>query len=86
MNKAVEVVNWFSIATILGALVGILPPLAALVGITYYCILIYESETLKGWRQHRRAQHVAKLEAKLVHLKKPLAPPPAPEEQLPPTT
>ena len=53
---------------ILGAFVGVLPPLAAFVAVLWYAIQIWESETVQGWvhrhkvtkrlrQRHRR--HVA---------------------------
>ena len=61
--------DWLSAGTILGALAGILPPAAALLAAAYYCIQIYESDTVKSWRQQRRLQRIAKLEAKTAALK-----------------
>lgn len=41
-------------AGIVGTLVGALPAVAALIGIIYYCILVYESKTVQGWLDRRR--------------------------------
>ena len=83
MNKVTEVLNGVTIATIIASLAGFLPPIAALVGIAYYCILIWESNTLKTWRQHRREHKLARLVMIMEHLKQPLPKAPEPEEQLP---
>lgn len=59
-----------SVVAILGAIAGALPPLAALVGIVYYGILIWESKTIKEWRANRRLRHLEKLKAKVAVLTK----------------
>ena len=48
-----------SLAAIIGALAGLLPPLAALFAILWYCIQIYESKTYQCWRvKRRRLRHI----------------------------
>jgi hypothetical protein len=42
---------------ILGTLVSILPPIAAILGIVWYVLQIYESHTMREWRLHRKAKH-----------------------------
>lgn len=45
--------NVVSAATILASFAGWLPPLAALAAIIWYAIAIWESETVRTWRQGR---------------------------------
>lgn len=45
---------------IIGTLIGVLPVLAAVIGIVYYLILIYESKTVQGWLDRRRKAHRVK--------------------------
>lgn len=56
------------IGLILASFVGLLPSVAALVAIIWYCILIFESETMKGWRTKRALKKLAKIEAERVAL------------------
>ena len=58
MNEtAKNVVDAASIATMLGTLGSILPPLAALFTIVWTSIRIYETKTAQGWiKQARRAR------------------------------
>lgn len=80
MNKVTDVLNGISILTILATLAGILPPVAALVGIIYYGILIWESKTVREWRQLRRLRLVERYEVRLAKLRpKQPAPPSNPE-------
>ena len=51
----------FSATAIVGALLGLLPAIAAVFGMVYYVVQIYESATfqrivkrLRGWHAHRR--------------------------------
>jgi len=43
-----------SIATVLGAIAGYLPAIAALLTIIWTCIRIYESQTVQGWLNKKR--------------------------------
>lgn len=70
MNKMTDIFSGLSVAAILGALAGLLPPIAALVGIIYYGILIYESQTMKSWRKNRHLRKLEKLRAKVAVLTK----------------
>jgi hypothetical protein len=65
VNRVTEVLNWATAAAVLSTLVGLLPPFVALLGGIYYIILIYESKTLKEWRQKRRERRLAILKAKI---------------------
>lgn len=60
MNKEIVVGQGISIAAIVGSLAGWLPPLASLVGIIYYALLIWESKTVQEWRARRKARKLAK--------------------------
>jgi len=55
-----------SLISVAGAFVGILPPLAALVGIAWYVILIYESRTFQHWNRNRQMKRKAR---KVAHLR-----------------
>lgn len=62
MNDWTNPLKWFvdgvSAAAIVGALIGALPAIAALVGVVYYIIQIYESPTFqKRWGRWRVARH-----------------------------
>lgn len=69
MNDWANPLKWFvdgvSAAAILGALLGVLPVLAALVGVVYYIIQIYESKTWQNatarWRVSRHRRRVGRL-------------------------
>lgn len=62
---------WFgnsaSGVTVLGALFGLLPPLAALAAIAWYLLQMYESKTYRDWRERRqrdkKKRKIAKLQA-----------------------
>ena len=42
-------IDTISIVTVIGTLMDILPPVAALLTIVWTCINIYESKTVQGW-------------------------------------
>ena len=48
------VADLISAGAIVGSLVHILPPLAAFVALIWYCLQIYESETVQAYLQKRR--------------------------------
>lgn len=74
MDKVSNVLNGLSLATILATLAGFLPPIAALVGAIYYLILIWESKTMREWRQLRRLHLVERYELRLKRLRTPPKP------------
>ena len=55
-------------AIILGSVMGVLPAIAAVIGICYYAIQVWESNTVQTWvhkhRAKRAAHRLAKLQAK----------------------
>jgi predicted transglutaminase-like protease len=51
-------ISAFSIVA--GTLLGMLPAVAAIVGIIWYSILIWESKTVQGWFKRRGHTHVHK--------------------------
>lgn len=55
-----------SLTAIGGAVMGIVPPIAAIVGLIYYLILLYETATVQGWITKRRERKLAKLAAKAI--------------------
>lgn len=74
MNHAADVI---SAGAVVGAFAHILPPLAALIAVLWYCLEIFESKTVQGFirgrrlRRHRQRRHLHKL----IHHK--AKPPPA---------
>lgn len=62
---------WHTLAggAIITTLAGLLPPLAALLGVIWYVIKIRESQTVRAWLAKRRNRRIVKLQAKLVALK-----------------
>lgn len=53
-----------SLAAILGTIAGLLPAIATILAIGWYAIAIYESKTMKRWREQRRTVKLAGLKAK----------------------
>lgn len=53
-----HIADVISVGAILGTFMKILPPLAVLLAIIWYCLEIYESKTVQGWlrRRHLRKQ------------------------------
>lgn len=70
--------DWGAAGALLASISGILPPIVALLGGIYWAIQIYESRTMKDWRQARRLQKIAKLEAKSLLLRTEAAKYPSP--------
>lgn len=64
-----------SLMAMLGAMLGLLPAIAAGLAAVYYVIQIYESVTVKGlitrWRTYRTTKRVKKLRAELKRLEPP---------------
>lgn len=58
--------NAVSSAAIITAIMGILPAAAALVGLIYYLIQIYESTTVQHWFALRRIRKLARLKAQVM--------------------
>lgn len=50
----VTVAHSASLGTLLATMVGWLPIFFALVPAIYYCVLIWESDTVQKWRKRRR--------------------------------
>ena len=67
-NVAAWAADVVSALAILGVLLGYLPYFAALAGLVWYCIQIWESKTVQHWLENRRmvqrAKKIAKLRAK----------------------
>ena len=42
-------IDTISIVTVIGTLIDMLPPVAALLTIVWTCINLYESKTVQGW-------------------------------------
>lgn len=67
-----DFVHWLghvlSGAAVVGAFVGLLPPIAALVGVVYYSIQIYESQTVQQWKATRRSRKIARLRKEIDRL------------------
>lgn len=76
MDSQFDLSHWIGHAVssiaVVGAILGILPAAAALAGLIWYAIQIWESNTVSRWRRtraERRLTHhraaIAKLEAKI---------------------
>ena len=52
-----HLIDAFSIATIVGALVNVLPSIAAVFSIAWTLLRIYETKTVQGWLRHWRTTH-----------------------------
>jgi hypothetical protein len=50
-----EVIDTVSVATGVGALVGVLPSLAALLTLVWTGIRIWETDTVQGWRNRGKS-------------------------------
>ena len=50
-----EVIDTVSVATGVGALVGVLPSLAALLTLVWTAIRIWETDTVQGWRNRGKS-------------------------------
>lgn len=59
-----QLFDWGALGALVAALSGLLPPIVALLGGIYWAIQIYESQTMRDWRQRRRLDKIASLEAK----------------------
>ncbi len=58
--------NLVSASAIVGAIAGWLPALAAIVGLIWYLIQIFESATVQRWTAARRTRKIARLKAKVM--------------------
>lgn len=56
-EAAKHVVDGLSVMTVIGALVNILPSIAALFTIIWTALRIYESPTVQGWLARRRERN-----------------------------
>ncbi len=59
-EQAKHVVDGISVTAVAGALVGLLPALAAGFTVVWTGIRIYETKTVQRWLRKRRAGHRAK--------------------------
>lgn len=62
LNYALHTV---SITSIIGAIAGLFPPLAALVGIIYYSLAILRDPTVQTWLRNKRKRKLAKYEEEI---------------------
>lgn len=81
MDQHNSITTWLSnilgAGTIITAIIGIMPALAAAVAMTWYAIQVYESRTVQAWVRERRVRKIAKLKARLLMLEtRPLPLPP----------
>ena len=72
MDQHNSILNWaingVAIGTIITSIVGVIPALAALVAAIYYAVQVWESETVRQWRESRRLKKIAALRAKILLL------------------
>ena len=61
-------VNGVAIGTIVTSIVGLIPAFAAMVAAIYYAVQVWESETVRYWRESRRLKKIAALRAKILLL------------------
>lgn len=70
---------WFgsavSASTVIAAILGFAPAVAALVGLIYYLIQIYESATVQRWLATRRTRKLARLKARVLLMEAQSRPP-----------
>ena len=57
-----------SAGAILGAIIGYLPAVAALVGVVWYLVQLYESHTVQRYLRGRRERKIAKLTLEIARL------------------
>lgn len=64
---------WFahiaSLGGLVGASLGVLPPIGAIVAIIWYVLNILDHPRVQKWMHYRRARKIARLEAKLIELR-----------------
>ena len=60
--------NIVSVGAIVGAFLGWIPYIGALVALCWYLIQIYESQTLQRWLANRRARKIAHLKSRILEL------------------
>lgn len=77
------IMNSASAAAIVSTIMGWVPAITAIIALVYYCIQIYESQTVQKYVASRRLQRIARLKAKLMMLEsKPAPMPPDMEAKL----
>jgi len=52
-----HILDWVSAGAVIGSIAGILPPIAAVFAIIWYCIQIYESKTVQNWIRRRKERN-----------------------------
>lgn len=62
------IANTISGGTVLSAVMGYTPAIAAIVGLVWYLIQIYESATIQHWIAGRRVRRLARLKARVLML------------------
>ncbi len=74
-----HVLSWFGNGASLGAvglaLIGWLPPIAAVIAVIWYMIQIYESNTVQGWIRSRRTRKLARMKARVIMMEAQNKPP-----------
>jgi len=58
--------NVFSAGAIIASVIGLIPVIAAFVGLIYYLIQIYETKTVQRWVHARRSRKIARLKARVM--------------------
>ena len=84
MDQHNTLINWtingVAIGTIITSIMGVIPAMAALAAAIYYLVQVWESETVRQWRESRRLKKIASLRAKILLLEaEVLAVPPVPK-------
>lgn len=60
------IANVISGGAVVSAVFGYLPAIAAIVGLIWYLIQIYESSTVQRWVAGRRVRKIARLKARVI--------------------
>jgi len=63
MDNGLDLSHWtghvISIVAVIGSLAGLLPAIAGLAGLIWYCVQLYESKTVQHWLRTRRSRRIA---------------------------
>lgn len=57
-----------SVTGIVGAILGIVPGIAAAFAIVFYCVQLYESKTMQRWLTRRRHRKIIRLRSRVREL------------------
>ena len=78
------IIHTGAVATILGTVLGWVPPIAAVLAMIWYSIEIYESKSFQRILADRRARRVIRLRARILQLEQLSSSTPSPHPTPPP--